>query len=294
MLRTEACGLCSGELMDWYMDRKLPHVLGHELCGIVVESDDSRFPVGSRVAPHHHSPCLQCEICKSGRHVHCKQWRETKLIPGGMCEFVAVPKENLNDTYLVDYLKPQDAALLEPLACVMKSVSRGSLELADSVCVIGLGVMGLMHLAVLPRTAVGIDTSKKRVDWAEEQGFRVEASPSKADAVVVCPGAPEAFQKGLEIVKPGGTVVMFAPFSPGESAQLNWDQIYFDEIKIVPSYSCGPDDMAAALKLLQGGAIRAKSFVSDFVTIDELPKAYTAMKSGEIVKAMVLFGSARA
>ncbi len=289
VLRTEACGLCSGELMDWYMDRKLPHVLGHEICGIVVESDDARFPIGSRVAPHHHAPCLECEDCNNGRHVHCRQWRETKLIPGGMCEFAAVPKENLNDTYRVDNFRPRDAALLEPLACVMKSISRGNLESAGSVCVIGLGVMGLMHLAVLDRNAFGIDTSEKRVYWAKKQGFRAETSSEKADAVVVCPGTPDAFQKGLDIVKPGGTLVMFAPFSPSESAKLNWDQIYFDEIQIVPSYSCGPDDMESALRFMQIGAIRAESLVSDFIEIEELPKAYAAMKNGDILKAMVIF-----
>src|ERR1019366_7518122 len=75
LIRTEACGLCSGELMSWYMDRKIPHVLGHEVAGIVQESQDGRFPVGSRVFPHHHAPCLECELCRAGLFVHCEQWR---------------------------------------------------------------------------------------------------------------------------------------------------------------------------------------------------------------------------
>jgi L-iditol 2-dehydrogenase len=206
-----------------------------------------------------------------------------------MCEFIAVPKANLTDTHRVDDLRPIDAALLEPLACVMKSIICGNLERAGSVCVIGLGVMGLMHLAAMPTTAYGIDTSLKRIQWAESHGFRVDANPPRADSVVVCPGTPEAFQRGLELVNPGGTIVMFAPFSPGESAAINWDQSYFDEIKIVPSYSCGPDDMKAALRLIRSGAIQAEHFVSDFVSMDEFPSAYVSMKSGDIVKAMVVF-----
>src|SRR3954464_12385435 len=82
LVRTEACGLCSGELMSWYMDRKIPHVLGHEVAGIVGESADDRFPVCSRVFPHHHAPCLQCDHCARGQYVHCEQWKRTKLDPG--------------------------------------------------------------------------------------------------------------------------------------------------------------------------------------------------------------------
>src|SRR5438132_13023667 len=90
LIKTEACGLCSGELMDWYMDRKVPHVLGHEVAGIVIESQDDRFPVECRVFPHHHAPCLACSFCARGLYVHCEQWKRTKLLPGGMAEFFAV------------------------------------------------------------------------------------------------------------------------------------------------------------------------------------------------------------
>ncbi|AIE85446.1 REP-associated tyrosine transposase [Fimbriimonas ginsengisoli] len=126
LVRTEACGLCSGELMSWYMDRKVPHVLGHEVSGVVIESQDERFPVGSRVFPHHHAPCLQCELCRQGLYVHCPHWKRTKLAPGGMADFFAVDAENLTDTLRTDDLRPVDAALIEPLACVVKSIRRGT------------------------------------------------------------------------------------------------------------------------------------------------------------------------
>ncbi|RYG35126.1 hypothetical protein EON81_13615 [bacterium] len=125
IVRTEASGLCSGELMAWYMDKKVPHVLGHEVAGIVERSDDDRFPVGSRVFPHHHAPCLKCDECARGAYVHCPQWRSTKLRPGGMADRFAVPAENLNDTLRVDDLRPIDAALIEPLACVVKAFRQG-------------------------------------------------------------------------------------------------------------------------------------------------------------------------
>lgn len=291
LVRTLASGLCSGELMSWYMDQKIPHVLGHEVCGRVEESDDARFPVGCLVAPHHHAPCMTCEACRKGRHVHCAQWKRTKLNPGGMSERFAVAAENLTDTHRVDDLRPIDAALIEPLGCVMKSIARGRLLEAERVGVLGLGSMGLMHLAILGERSVGFDPNPARRDFAVRQGYGVgdPGAASEFDAIVVCPGAPAAALEGLGKLAPGGVLVLFAPLGPGQSLDLDWNRFYFQDFTIVASYSCGPDDTAAAAQALRAGTLRAENVVSDFITLDQLPEAYQAMKRGDIVKAMVAF-----
>lgn len=306
ILENLASGLCSGELMSWYMERKVPHVIGHEVVGRVVWSDDDRFPIGSLVAPHHHAPCLNCEWCVTGRFVHCERWRKTKLVPGGMAERFFVSSDLLTDAHRVDDLRPQDGALVEPLACVMKGITR-ALSLPGSshpsataagshlgeVAVIGLGVMGLLHMLSLGSVATGYDVSPIRREWAEKQAMSVGdlEAPKPADTVFVCPGTPAAFELGMSMVRPGGTLVMFSPFDPGESPKVDWDAVYFNEIRIVPSYSCGPGDLLSALKLLRAGAVKAENVVSDFIALDELPGAYLAMKEGRIVKPMVLFES---
>lgn len=290
LVKVEASGLCSGELMDWYMDRKIPHVLGHEVAGVVVESQAIEFPIGCRVAPHHHVPCMQCDMCAGGRFVHCPQWKRTKLDPGGMAEFVAVSAEHLGDCHRVDELRPIDAALIEPLGCVVKSVQRGRLEEKYSVAVVGMGAMGLLHLALLGDRAIGFEIDPRRVDWARRQGFSVsEQAEGRFDAVVVCPGATQAFEQGLSMLRPRGALVMFAPFAPEEAPNLDWNRVYFDDLEIVAAYSCGPWETSNAVDLLRKGAVRAEAIVDRFVSIDELPEAYSQMKNGEIVKAMVQF-----
>jgi L-iditol 2-dehydrogenase len=290
LVKTVASGLCSGELMAWYMDRKVPHVLGHEVSGRVIESEDDRFPVGSLVFPHHHAPCLQCSFCLSERFVHCEQWRRTKLVPGGMAEVFGVPAQNLSDTLIVNDLRPVDAALIEPLACVMKSLRISGFTGNERAAVIGLGVMGLMHLLLLPRTAVGYDLSASRVDWASGLGLRAldPAESEPADFVFVCPGSQAAFDFALSIVQPGGTVVMFAPLGPGQELKVP-QSAYFADLTIRNSYSCGPPDTLMALEAIRDSKLRAEQVVSDFIAIDQLPMAYGAMKRGEILKPMVKF-----
>lgn len=277
--------------MDWYMESKVPHVLGHEVAGKVVWSDDARFPVGCRVAPHHHAPCFACPACETGRFVHCEQWKATKLEPGGMAERFFVAKENLGDTHRVDDLDPRDAALMEPLGCVAKSLVRARLESRAEVAVIGLGSLGLAHLLALPNRAVGYDLNPERREWARNLGLRAEP-PNKsepADTVFVCPGNAEALSLAVEMVRPGGQIVLFAPFPPNAEPHSPLNRLYFSDIRLTPTYSCGPDDTALALKWLRKGRISAKKLVSDFVGIDDLPQAYEAMKKGKILKAMVEF-----
>lgn len=295
LVRTEASGLCSGELMDWYMEGKIPHVLGHEVAGIVVESQSERFPAGTRVVPHHHASCGTCELCLRGAHVHCPQWKRTRLIPGGMAEYFAVSAENLMDTHATD-LAAEDAALMEPLACVVKSLMRlgipwpGSSE--GDVAVLGLGVMGLMH-ALLSPGCLGIDPNPARRDWAAAQGVRVAESgePGAFHAVVVCPGTPAAVEDAIRLAAPDATIVLFSPLGPPGRLDLPFDDLYFRDVRLVMSYSCGPQETKAALSLIEEGRIRGTQVVSHLIGIDDLPQAYQAMKRGEILKPMVRFST---
>lgn len=289
-MRTEACGLCSGELMDWYMDGKAPHVLGHEVAGEIVESQDERFPVGRRVFVHHHAPCLDCDRCRAMRYVQCEQWRRTRLDPGGMAEYFAAAPENLNDAFLVDHLRPIDAALIEPLGCVAKSLS---LTPGVRIAIIGLGSMGLMHLLAIPSMlgAVGYERDPARREYARSLGFdaRDPSQGQPADLVYVCPGGKEAFDFAASIIEPGGTIVLFAPALPGEEVGVDFHRFYFMEVRIANCYSCGPSDTQLAAQWLRGGQVKAEQVVSDFIPIDDLPDAYEKMKRAEILKAMVVF-----
>src|SRR5262245_13913890 len=112
LLRTAACGICSGDLMPWYLEKKVGTVLGHEVVGSAAEvgPEVEHIRPGDLVFAHHHAPCLACDDCRRKRFVHCATWRSSRLDPGGMAEWIRVPAVNVrNDCFAVNDLSMEQA-----------------------------------------------------------------------------------------------------------------------------------------------------------------------------------------
>ena len=167
LVRARACGICSGDIMPWYIRRKAPLVLGHEPVGVVEEVGAAvrEFRRGERVFVHHHAPCFECAACRRGEYVQCATWRATKIVPGGMAEYFLVSAHNQRDTLrLPDAIGDADGVLIEPAACVVKSLTPlGPQARRESILIIGLGIMGMMHVKLARHLGAGHDHRRRPV-----------------------------------------------------------------------------------------------------------------------------------
>jgi len=312
LVRTKACGICTGDVMPWYIERKAPLVLGHEPSGVVVKVGEQvkNFKEGDRVFIHHHAPCMECAFCKREDYVQCLTWKSSKIIPGGISEYILVPGLNLKDTLkLPDNVTFEAATLIEPLACVVKSLRRSSIKKVDTVLIIGLGIMGILHI-ILSRywgasKIIGADFIPYRLNLALKEGadhvidvHKVsikdkikELTKGKGpEIVIVGPNSVEAMKIGIEIVSAGGTVVLFTPAKPEEKLQIDPNYIYFKDINIVTSYSCGPKETREALKLIEAGIIKTDRLITHKFPIEETLKAYKIVaKANESLKVIIIF-----
>jgi threonine dehydrogenase-like Zn-dependent dehydrogenase len=106
-----------------------PQILGHEITGYVAEkgSEVADLEVGDHVVIDQGLNCVSmertpvCEYCQTGDSHQCEFYREHGLtgLPGGLAEFIAVP--SVNAVPIRSGLNPAEAALVEPLACVIHS-----------------------------------------------------------------------------------------------------------------------------------------------------------------------------
>jgi L-iditol 2-dehydrogenase len=329
LLRMAACGVCGSDMMPWYVLKKAPFVFGHEPAGTVVAlgngGDAGRGPqLGERLFPHHHVPCLRCDACAAGRYVHCATWRATFLDPGGMAEYVRIPRANLGDTIAIPpSLSFADGSLIEPLACVVKSLRRAfPFELRAGVVpvtlsadrplrnrilyVIGAGATGLMHVALgsaLGATVIASDFNERRLGLARRLGataivsaanaleeLRAVTNGQFADAVICGPGKVAALAHAVEAVRSDGTVIMFTPIAPDERFAFDQSPAYFRDLRLVASYSCGPDDTRESFRAIERGIVTAQRLESTEFAFPAVAEAFAAMAGAEVVKAIVTFG----
>lgn len=312
LVRTRACGICTGDLMGWYMQRKAPLVFGHEPAGEVVAVGEGVETVGEgdRVFAHHHAPCGRCRLCRRGDYVHCPTWRSTSLRPGGMAEYFIVPKDNLTADTLVlpDEVDFEAGTLIEPMACVAKSIRRSGLSSGDTVVVIGVGIMGQLHVALAAHAGarvIAADMVPFRLERAHElgaaevinvdqrdlvEGVAEFSDGAMADVVVVGPGSVQAMHSGIAVAGAGATVILFTASMPEDELALSPFRLYFDEVSLIPSYSCGPDDTRAALELLRAGAVPVDKLITHRFALEEVGEAMkTAADVDRALKTLVVF-----
>jgi L-iditol 2-dehydrogenase len=312
LVQLHACGLCASDVMEWYMRPRAPLYPGHEPVGVVVAVGEGveQFAPGQRVFFHHHVPCMVCHFCQRGSFSQCATFRRTRLDPGGLAEYVRVPALNvqLDVLPLPDDLSFEAATLIEPLGCCVRGIERAMMQAGDSVLILGAGSNGQM-LAQLARLrgalrVIIVDPIAYRRQRALEVGADVALDPDAAplleqvyavndgrrpDIVVVTPSKIAAMQQGIDLVSPGGTVLLYAPPAPTEKLSVTPNHLFFQEITLRTSYSAGPYETRQALELLRSGRIRAETVITHRFALHDAARAFSLVaRPGDALKAIIL------
>jgi L-iditol 2-dehydrogenase len=303
VVRITACGLCGSDALVWYVAQKAPVVLGHEPVGIVaaVGAGVDDLAEGDRVFVHHHAPCMRCAECERRLWSNCATWRGTQLDPGGFAEYARVPAPNVaHDVLRLPAEVSDDAAtFIEPAACCLRALDKARTGADDVLLIIGLGSMGLL-IAQLARARgvrriLGTDLRTDRAGQARQHGV-TPVTPAEltafaggrgADVVIVTPGTSGAVNAGLQAAAPGGRVVCFTPLDPADALRLDQTALYFREIELLQSYSCGPDETRAALRLIADGRIDPTALITHRVGLEGVAAALQRVHGGQGLRSIV-------
>jgi len=243
------------------LDRS-PAPLGRELTGI-----DTRN--GLRVVVAASAPCGHCALCVAGREELCR--RPVELV-GAFAERVLVPARiaEVNLHTVPRGLDPAVAALLDSLACCLHAVERASVRPGSLVAVLGAGPIGLMLCACVTDAggyvaAVGGRTSRHSL--AAAFGAR-PADPRDADVVIEAAGTPQARRDALELVQPGGTVLLVGTTEPGEPIAADAERIRREELQLRGAAGHAPRHVRAALAFLASGAYPWERLITHEVQLE--------------------------
>ncbi|HEX5717963.1 MAG TPA: alcohol dehydrogenase catalytic domain-containing protein [Thermoanaerobaculia bacterium] len=262
VLRLRYAGLCGTDLFKLRHATAAPgSVLGHEVVGTVEALGPGTvgFEPGDRVVVPHHVACGICDLCRRGSETLCPLFRENLLVPGGFSEHILVRERavRLATFGLPPHVPDEVAVFLEPAACVLRGIRQARLAEtpATVAAVVGGGSMGLLHLLVLKAVRPGLrvavsDPLEERLDVALGLGAQAAVPPGYAreavdalsegfgaDVVFDTAGGPAALASALGLVRPGGTVVLFAHAGEGERAGFDLNPFFKSEGKLIATYS---------------------------------------------------------
>jgi L-iditol 2-dehydrogenase len=200
------------------------------------------------------------------------------------------------------------AALVEPLACVLRGIHEMEVRTGDTAAVIGCGPIGLKYVRMLSRRGVRVIALARRdaplaiarklgasatinvTGVADVVGAVRDLTEDRRgpDSVVEAAGNPATWEQALAMVRRGGVVNFFSGLPTGTRVEIEPAAIHYSEIRIISPFHHTPRFIREALDAIRRGDLSAEEFVTEEIRLEDLPQAFERMKarSGEIKLAV--------
>ncbi len=315
-IKVDACAVCGSDLKAYLVGNpriKPPMVVGHEFTGLVetVGSQVKDFSCGERIVMATSVSCGQCYYCRKDRPNLCINLDPMGYsYPGGMAEYVTIPERALEHGHVIKVpkgVKPEHAALAEPLSCAVNCAENCDIEPGDTVVVIGAGPMGIMNACVAKEFGAGkiilAEINEVRLKQAAGFGFDLVVDSAReniceivkdqtdgigADVVIVAAPAAGPQEQAVDLVRKHGTVCLFASLPVGKS-MLSFDSrpIHYGEIRIVGTSDSTPKQVAKAVEMISAGRIPVGKLASHILGFDDIFKAYELMQTGVALRVVL-------
>jgi L-iditol 2-dehydrogenase len=316
LVKVEVALTCGTDLKVWKQGshpRMIhpPALFGHELAGIVEVKGgavNGGVRQGMRVVPSNSAPCNACVYCRKGQPNLCE---DLLFNNGAYAEYIRIPGRIVRQNMLEipDQVPFVDAAMAEPLACVLRGIHETGIQAGDTAVVVGCGPIGLKFIRILSGRKVrviALGKRKSQIRMAERLGAIAAFDVSEidnpvslvrqltdgargADAVVEAVGSATTWQWALQMVRKGGTVNLFGGCPRGTQVNFDPAALHYSEITIKSTFHHTPRFIREALETIVRGEIRASDFITGEVPLSELPHVFEHMKhrNGELKTAVI-------
>ena len=306
LVKVKAALTCGTDLKAFLRGHALipmPGPFGHEYSGVIAEKGKGvkRFRVGDPVMGVHSAPCRKCAFCRRKHYNLCEDIMATKVL-GSFAEYLLIPRHIVVQNM---FKKPEnisfdEAAFLEPLACVVHGMEPLGITRKDTVLIMGSGPIGLLHLLLarsLGAQVLMTGLEEERLRTAKALGATAVFHPSLTaksvnavtdgmgvDYVFECTGQPQVWETSIDYVRRGGTVVLFGGCKKGATVTYDTERLHYDEITLKGTFHFTPQDVRKAYLLLKHGTIRVKSLISDSCSLSRIQDVFTRLSRGEGIK----------
>jgi L-iditol 2-dehydrogenase len=305
LVRVGYCGVCPWDLRAYLGKSSSVHFpvrFGHEVSGVIeaVGEGVKELAPGDRVLVDVIRRCGKCVPCRRGFENHCENSDYSR---GGFAEYIVAPAENI--FCLRDSTPLIEAALAEPLACIVRGQQRINASAGDTALVVGCGPLGLLHLQLLKScgaTVIAFDLIDERLETAIEFGADAVANPTRddleqivkswtegfgVDVAIIANGEIEAVRQTLPLLGFGGRLLLFAGVHPKTEMGLDPNYVHYREILITGSSDYTRAEFQRALQLIEDGAIQLRPLISDVYSLAEIEQALSTVERCDGLKVVI-------
>ena len=319
LLKVEASAICGTDIRvvrsGSKLIKKLPQIIGHEIAGTAVEVGSAIKDVrkGDRLAIVPSNPCGECKICKRGLPPDlCPNHRPIGFVyPGGFAEYTLIPPSAVRVKAYVkipDGIDFSEAAIAEPLGCVIHGQDMLDVHPGDTVVVIGAGPIGCMHLEVArsrgAKKRILMGRSEHRLKLARElqladvyvnnttedpiQRVLEETDGDGTDVVITATPSGETHALALEIAGIRGRINLFGGLPKNNPyVRFNSNEVHYKELTVLGSAGTGRAEMRVALDLMAQGKITPRRFITHELPLDEILKGMEIVRKGKGLKVII-------
>jgi L-iditol 2-dehydrogenase len=315
-IKMKVVGICGSDIHYYTQGNigsqvvKYPFPVGHEGAGVVVETGGAvtRVKPGDTIAIDPAMPCFECDQCLSGRHHTCRRLKFLGCpgqADGCLSEYIVMPEESCFP--LGKNLNSDHGSISEPLAIGVYTVKKAGSTRGKNIGIIGFGPIGMSVLLAAgtedPNRIFVTDKIKERLDIAAREGAHYTGNPDNTDIVrditntekhgldivFECCGQQEAVDQAVEILKPGGKLIIVG-IPEFDRWSMNVEKTRRKELSI-QFIRRQVDCVEPSLEMMESGKIKIDNMIThrfDFTQTHEAFELVAGYRDG-VMKAMIDF-----
>ena len=304
LLKVAACAVCGSDIRIYHSGNSRvtpPAILGHEISGeiVAVGKNVTKVNVGDRVAVGADVPCGQCYFCKAGIGNNCQiNYAMGYQFQGGYAEYLPLNSTVVNFgpiTKIPDSMSFDEAALAEPLACVLNALELTPVKLNDTFVLMGAGPIGLMlcevakimgagKVILINRSAPRLETAKKLkladvyVCAKDEDAVKrvlKETGGLGANVVFTANPSPDSQADAIKMAVNRGRINFFGGLSrDNKGVVIDTNTIHYKELMVTGAHGSMPQHHELAVHMIASGRINIKKFMTHQFKLDDILDAF--------------------
>lgn len=317
LVKIDATAICTWEQRVYTGVNKVefPFIGGHEIAAHIVELGNEvnrqEWAVGDTVVVGATLQCRNCFYCKTGNSQSCDHFNHSAHLEGmphkgmgGLSEYMLVSPDCM---FKYENVTPEEAAIIEPVSCVVHSVETADVQMGDTVLVIGCGIMGLLHVTLASKRGASVivsDINEERLEMAKKLGAKYVVNPAKENletrvheitkglkAQVIFDTTPAAsvVADAFKCVSNAGKIVLYSSIHPKQEIPFDPGWVHSKSIQILGTANSNDRDFVRAARMVSEGVINVKPFVSEVYAAEEIKAAFESATKGDKFRVVVRF-----